>query len=245
MLGRIMNLEQEERRRPSSSSSHQGELGARATRFRFAGCVFEPRARRLIRNGTPVHIAPKAALLLEHLLACRPELVTQLELRDVLWPGTVVGYTSLGQVVAEVRKAIGDAEHRLIRTAYGTGYAFEGAVVEDPGPASMSELGPAVFCLHWGAVEIPLREGVNVLGRGPECGCRITASRVSRRHARIVVDGRAAVLDDLGSRNGTHLRGRPVDGPTNLSDGDVILLGHEPVVFSMIDFADTTEPEER
>lgn len=239
-----MNLERGTRRAPSSSS-HEGAPGARATRFRFASCVFEPHARRLVRGGTAVHIAPKAAQLLLHLLACRPDLVTQLQLREVLWPGTVVGYTSLGQVVTEVRKAIGDTEHRLIRTAYGTGYAFEGEVVEEAATTSIRELKPRSFCLHWGAVEIPLRQGVNVLGRGPDCGCRITSSRVSRRHARIVVEGRAAVLDDLGSRNGTQLWGRSIDGPTVLSDGDVILLGHEPIVFSMTDLVDTTEPDER
>jgi pSer/pThr/pTyr-binding forkhead associated (FHA) protein len=82
-----------------------------------------------------------------------------------------------------------------------------------------------------------------VLGRGPECSCRIGSSRVSRQHARIVVEGREAVLDDLGSRNGTHLRDHPVDGPTGLTDGDVILLGHEAVVFTAVSPVDTTETD--
>jgi DNA-binding winged helix-turn-helix (wHTH) protein len=240
-----MNLKREKRGVPTSLASHQRPLGARAMRFRFADCVFEPRARRLTRYGAAVHITPKAALLLEHLLTRRPGLISQQQLRDLLWPGIVVGYNSIGQIVTELRKAIGDTDHRLIRTAYGTGYAFEGEVVEESDAALTPRFRPASFCLHWGVVEIPLREGVNVLGRGTDCDCRIRSSRVSRRHARIVVEGRAAVLDDLGSRNGTHLRGQAVDGPTSLCDGDVILLGHEPIVFSAIDSVDTTEPEER
>lgn len=212
-------------------------------RFLFGDCVFEPRTRRLTRDGVVVHIAPKALLLLQYLLRRRPALVSQPELRDVLWPGTFVGYSSIAQVVAELRKAIGDADRHLVRTAYGAGYAFDGEVVEEAEAALSSASEPAAFCLRWGAVDIPLREGENVLGRGPECGCRIASSRVSRHHARIVVCGRSALLDDLGSKNGTYVRGRPVDGTTRLADGDVILLGHEAVVFSAAGSVDTTETD--
>jgi DNA-binding winged helix-turn-helix (wHTH) protein len=210
-------------------------------RFLFGDCVFEPRARRLIRAGVVVHITPKALQLLEHLLKRRPAVVPQPELRDVLWPGTFVGYSSIGHVVAELRKATGDADGRLVRTSYGAGYAFDGEVIEKsdavlpPGPE------PSPFFVRWGTVEIPLRAGENVLGRSPECNCRIASSRVSRRHARIVVSGRSALLDDLGSKNGTHVRGRRIDGPTSLADGDVILLGQEAVVFSAAGSASTTE----
>jgi DNA-binding winged helix-turn-helix (wHTH) protein len=208
--------------------------------FVFGDCVFEPGARRIIRAGVAVHVAPKALQLLEHLLKRRPAVVSQAELRDVLWPGTFVGYNSLGQTVADLRRAVGD--RRLIRTAYGAGYAFDGEVIEEaaPGPGAAE---PTGLCLCWGAIEIPLREGENVLGRGPECGCRIASSRVSRQHARIVVRGRRVMLEDLGSKNGTHVQGRPVDGATSLADGDVILLGHEAVVFRSVGSLDTTETE--
>ena len=212
-------------------------------RFLFGDCVFEPRTHRLTRAGVAVHIAPKALLLLEHLVRRRPALVSQPELRDVLWPGTFVGYNSMGQVVAELRKALGDADRRLIRTAYGAGYAFGGQVVEEAEDAVSPVPEPAGFRLLWGAEEISLRAGENVLGRGPECGCRIASSRVSRRHARIDVRGRSALLDDLGSKNGTHVRGRLVEGPTSLADGDVILLGHEAVVFSAAGSVATTETD--
>jgi hypothetical protein len=143
--------------------------------------------------------------------------------------------------VADLRKALGGANRRFIRTSYGAGYAFDGDVVEDAEATPTSQ--PAAFCLRWGAIEIPLCAGENVLGRGPECGCRIASSRVSRQHARIVVRGRSALLDDLGSKNGTHVRGRLVDGPTSLADGDVILLGHEAVVFSTAGSSSTTETD--
>jgi DNA-binding winged helix-turn-helix (wHTH) protein len=69
-------------------------------------------------------------LLLEH----RPRPVSQRELRDALWPQTHVGYTSLAQVVTEVRKAIGDQPgvETLIRTVPRVGYAFAAASTRSP-----------------------------------------------------------------------------------------------------------------
>ena len=48
---------------------------------------------------------------------------------------------------------------------------------------------------------------------------------VSRRHARILVDGGEVVLEDLASKNGTFLRGQRISAPTPLADGDVFRLG--------------------
>jgi ABC-type multidrug transport system ATPase subunit len=50
-------------------------------------------------------------------------------------------------------------------------------------------------------------------------------SHVSRRHARLKVDGDRVVLTDLGSSNGTHVNGRLITGPTELQPGDRIDLG--------------------
>jgi DNA-binding winged helix-turn-helix (wHTH) protein len=212
-------------------------------RFLFGDCVFETEARRLTRAGRLARLAPKPLSLLEHLLRRRPSVVSQRELRDLLWPGTFVGFNSLGQVVAELRRALGDHDQRLIRTAYGAGYAFHGEAVQESESSPFPMAEAPGCCLRWGSLEIPLREGVNVVGRDPRCGCRIASSRVSRKHARIVVRGRSALIDDLGSKNGTHVQGRRVDGPTNIADGDVILLGHEVVVFSAAGTLDTTETD--
>lgn len=212
-------------------------------RFLFGECVFEPRLRRLTRAGVAVHLRPRPLRLLEHLLDRRPAFASPSELRDLLWPSTFVGYSSLGQAVTDLRRAIGDRDRRLVRSAYGAGYAFAGEVIEENDTAPPSGGEAAAFLLRWGAVEFPLHEGENLLGRGPECGCRIASSRVSRRHARIVVRGSSALIDDLGSKNGTHVGGRPVDGATRLADGDVIFLGRETVVFSAAGGVDTTETE--
>lgn len=68
------------------------------------------------------------------------------------------------------------------------------------------------------------------LGRHPDCDLRFDAHRdldVSLRHAciRLEAEGGGALLEDMGSTNGTYLNGRRIDRPTPLRDDDVITLG--------------------
>ncbi len=73
----------------------------------------------------------------------------------------------------------------------------------------------------------------------------IDAPGVSRHHARIRVEKGAATLEDLGSKNGTFLRGEPVTAPTRLEDGDQIRLGSVIVTFRIPPPAGSTETVRR
>jgi adenylate cyclase len=79
--------------------------------------------------------------------------------------------------------------------------------------------------------ELPLHEGENLLGREPEAVVRLVSEKASRRHARIVVDDRGAVLEDLGSKNGTRVNGTRVGASVLLAPGDRIEIGRELLVF--------------
>jgi len=68
---------------------------------------------------------------------------------------------------------------------------------------------------------------------------------VSRRHARIVVDGGTATVEDLQSRNGTFVRGRAVNRATKLTDGDEIAFGPEVLVFCSTSASATTRAVRR
>jgi hypothetical protein len=81
-----------------------------------------------------------------------------------------------------------------------------------------------------GKRQIPLADGENILGRDARAG-PLASKSVSRRHARITIDGPNAYLEDLGSKNGTFLRGRSVDRREKLADGDAIALGAVALVF--------------
>lgn len=72
--------------------------------------------------------------------------------------------------------------------------------------------------------ERDLRDGELTIGRGADCGLALGDPYLSRRHARLRVSGDAVEVQDLGSANGTLVNGKRVEGPLELSEGDVIRL---------------------
>src|SRR5258708_214588 len=98
----------------------------------FADFLFDREARELRRGREAVPLSPKAFQLLVLLLDNRPNPLSQQRLRDALWPEAHVGYTSLAQVVAELRRSLGDSARtpRFVRTVSRFGYAFSGEVVD-------------------------------------------------------------------------------------------------------------------
>jgi hypothetical protein len=67
--------------------------------------------------------------------------------------------------------------------------------------------------------------GGAVLGRSDQVDIQLHDEFSSSRHARLVPQGDAIVLEDLGSTNGTYLNGEPLSGPQPLHDGDRIRIG--------------------
>jgi hypothetical protein len=168
----------------------------------------------------------------------RPRALSKADLRDRLWPDAFVGETSLPRVIGEVRRALGDSpeEGRFVRTVQRFGYAFVGAVTEGPArPVTAS----ASCALMGGAQIVPLAEGENLIGRDSDCVVRIPSGLVSRHHARIVVVSGRATIEDLGSKNGTDVRGKPVRAPLVLADGDEIRIGPALLVFCAPGMAST------
>jgi DNA-binding winged helix-turn-helix (wHTH) protein len=211
-------------------------------KFSFEDFVYDEETREVRCGKRALELSPKALELLGQLLKNRPRAMSKAELRDALWPTTFVGDTSLARRVNELRAALGDdaRKPRMIRTVYKFGYAFIGEATDlaaSPAPARE----PSSACwLVSGATEIGLAEGESVIGRDPDCTVRITSPRMSRRHARILVDGTRATLEDLGSKNGTYLEGQAIDGPKNLADGDEISVGSAVFVFRAGEATGTT-----
>jgi DNA-binding winged helix-turn-helix (wHTH) protein len=195
-------------------------------RLRFGEFVFDSRTRELRQHGLPLPLPPKTLRFLEVLLEARPEALSKSRIMERVWPDTFVTEASLARLAAELRAAIGeDAKApRFVRTVYGLGYAFCGEARDEPLAASSPPRAPGIR-LTLGAREIPLMEGENVLGREDDARVRIDSSKASRRHARVVVRDAQATLEDLGSKNGTFLRGRRITTPEPLRDGDEIVIG--------------------
>jgi hypothetical protein len=150
--------------------------------------------------------------------------------------------TNLGGLVVEIRQALEDsaAEPRYIRTVHRFGYWLIGAIDDDQSVAAIVKP-PIKYWLVWETRQVPLSEGTNVLGRAPEAEVWIDALGVSRHHARITLSGANATVEDLGSKNGTYLRGSRLTTPCNLSDGDQIRLGSVVVTFRIPPSAGSTE----
>jgi len=64
-----------------------------------------------------------------------------------------------------------------------------------------------------------------VLGRSDNADIKLEDKFASSQHCRIVRQGELAVLEDLGSTNGTLLNGEPLRGPQPLHPGDRIRIG--------------------
>ncbi len=196
-------------------------------RLIFGACVLDTETRQLLRAGEPVHLTPKAFELLQGLLERRPRVLSKAELREQLWPHTHVHEANLPNLVAEVRAAVADDARspRFIRTVHGFGYAFCGEAAE-PEPAALPEAErPFVYRLAWPGGLAALAEGEYLLGRHANSAVPIEAAAVSRRHARLRISSGQAVLEDLGSRNGTFVMGERLAGPAHLGDGDEFRLG--------------------
>jgi DNA-binding winged helix-turn-helix (wHTH) protein len=197
-------------------------------RTRFLQFTVDTDTRQLLSGGDEIHLSPKALDLLCALLARRPNVVAKEELLAEIWPDSYVSDANLNVLVGEVRKAIGDNAQspRFIRTVHGAGFAFCGHAIDiedsPQAPASRTR-----FWLVGPHGNFVLSEGDNIIGRDPGCNIWLDDADVSRRHARIRIDGAQgiAVLDDLDSTNGTRVGRLKVRPHTRLADGDVIRVG--------------------
>ncbi|MFM8705170.1 MAG: FHA domain-containing protein, partial [Planctomycetia bacterium] len=79
---------------------------------------------------------------------------------------------------------------------------------------------------------IAVRVGRMVIGRHPACDLVIDASAVSRQHAAVTFEDGRATVEDLRSRNGTLLNGRPLTEAHRLEHGDQIQICEQLIVFT-------------
>jgi DNA-binding winged helix-turn-helix (wHTH) protein len=203
----------------------------------FGEFTFDADTRQLRKGGQEIHLSPKAFELLRILIAARPRALSKQELQTALWPDAFVTEANLPTLAKEVRAALGeDPRHpRFIRTLHGFGYAFAASE-----PRAIDNRTDATFWVM-GDSPVRLNTGTNILGRDPDATVWFDRPGVSRRHAQIVIAGDAATLEDLGSTNGTWLRGERLTAPAPLADGDEIRLGPAIVTFRVRRAAASTE----
>jgi hypothetical protein len=69
-----------------------------------------------------------------------------------------------------------------------------------------------------------LAQPSTTIGRSEDNDIVVDDRWVSRHHARIRVDGPQYIVEDLGSKNGTLVNGKRIEGPRVLVDGDEIQI---------------------
>jgi predicted component of type VI protein secretion system len=73
--------------------------------------------------------------------------------------------------------------------------------------------------------QLPLDSVVDI-GREPSLPLHLDQdTQVSRRHARIALQGGQVVVEDLGSTNGTYVNDQPISSPRSLNPGDKVRIG--------------------
>ena len=193
----------------------------------FGDFTFDADTRQLRKGGQEIHLSPKAFELLRILIAARPRALSKQELQTALWPDAFVTEANLPTLAKEVRAALGEDPRQpgFIRTLHGFGYAFAAPELR----AIDNRTDPTFWVM--GDSPVRLNTGTNILGRDPDATVWFDRPGVSRRHAQIVIAGDGATLEDLGSTNGTWLRGERLTAPAPLTDGDEIRLGPAVVTF--------------
>jgi len=214
--------------------------------LRFGVFEADLRTAELRRQGVRVRLQSQPFLVLKTLLARPGELVTREELRQAVWPEALFVDFELGlnRAMSRLRRAIGDSASnpRFVETLPQRGYRFI-APVAGQGPGDRS---PSLSCyLAWSGRESILVEGPNVIGRAEDANIQIDADTVSRHQARIVVAGKSATLEDLGSKNGTFLKGRRIEDVEPLRTDVEILFGTFPVFFRLVSPNRTTRTAKR
>ena len=71
-----------------------------------------------------------------------------------------------------------------------------------------------------------LRSESLVMGRALDADLTISDPFLSRRHSRFFRAGADLFVEDLGSRNGTEVNGRTIQGPERLAPGDVVKVSN-------------------
>ena len=117
---------------------------------------------------------------------------------------------------------------------HGYGYAFQGDAGQTAAAEEVAVAEETPFVIVFDGREFGLQRGDNLLGRSRDCRVRVDSTRVSRRHARITIDGDAALIEDCGSRHGTWVGADRTSGRVRLRDGDTIGIAGIQMLFRIL-----------
>jgi DNA-binding winged helix-turn-helix (wHTH) protein/tetratricopeptide (TPR) repeat protein len=126
---------------------------------------FDVARRRLTLDGAVVALDHRPAELLMLLLSRAGQTVPKNEILDHLWPDRAVTEASLTKCVRQLRLALRDHDHDLVRTVHGQGFRIEASGVpewgSEPSPVPPAPPPPAAQHRRTG---VPIAAAILVLG---------------------------------------------------------------------------------
>ena len=228
---------------PSASDAGNAPPGE----FSLGDWLVQPSLNLISRGDTRVQLEPRAIDVLTYLAGRAGRVVSKAELIDAVWQKRFVSEATLTHTIAVLRDALGDDVRvpRYIATVHKRGYRIVAPVERVAIAVHEAPPGGCACWLTVGDRDVPLPEGETVIGRDPGAGVRIDAIGVSRRHARVTVRFGRAVLEDLGSKNGTFVGRERITGLRELKGGEQIAIGPAVLVFRVAGLPGSTRTEVR
>jgi DNA-binding winged helix-turn-helix (wHTH) protein len=153
--------------------------------YEFGPFRLDPVKRRLLREGEPVPLTPKAFETLLLLVKQSGKTVGKDDLMRRVWPGAVVEENNLNQNITALRKCLGDSRQasQYIATIPGLGYRFVAEVkmvpvVEAEPDEDLRGQTPLAVEKSVGLVEDGRAEIANTAASGAEAAAHATAADV-------------------------------------------------------------------
>lgn len=175
--------------------------GDRKFRIRLGRTIFDPSACQLTdENSRPIAMREKSLQVLLELAARNGEVVSKDDLFDAVWSGKAITEDSLVQCVKDIRRALDDTEHTLLRTAIGRGYSLHG---QSDKPVEKGEL-PKLLIRKLRVTQptneiLELAEAINeelITAISPRSGLSVTLDETTCKAVQYTITGRVSAAGD-------------------------------------------------
>lgn len=167
----------------------------RKFRIRLGQTYFDPSTCQLTDDSArPIPMREKSLRVLSELATRNGEIVSKDALFDAVWSGKAISEDSLVQCVKDIRRALGDANRTLLRTAIGRGYSLHG--LRDM-PAKKGELPKLLICslrvTQQTTESLELAEDIKeelIAAVSPRSGLDVTSDEGNKQAVQYMLDGR-------------------------------------------------------
>lgn len=102
--------------------------------LRFDAFTLDQSRRAVLRGGEELELRSQSFDVLNHLAEHAGQLVSKQDLFTAIWGGAARTDDSLVQCIKDIRQALGDSDHRIIKTVHRRGYMFVAKVSEPTAP---------------------------------------------------------------------------------------------------------------